>query len=155
MTADHRPSQEDVERRVAMGLTPEMAAASRRRFVVLQGFILMSLVFNLVAALAGHEPSSWQVVVNALAVVVVAALVVRGYQRLGPRVGRAVSGEELAAVATMSRRCERCECVVLPEEDECPRCGSVKHPRLTLTFGVAFGVGMTLLALWRVGVLGK
>jgi hypothetical protein len=145
---------QDVQRRVAVGITPEMAAAQRRRFATLQGLLLLSLVINLLAALADRAASSWQVVLWASAVGGLAALMVRGYRRLVAHPGRTASEAELAEVASRSQRCGRCQNVILPEERECPQCGVLRHPSWTLAFGIAFGVGMTALALWRAGLFG-
>ena len=143
--------RQDVERRVAAGITPEMATAQRRRFVTLHGLILFSLLLNLLVALASRPASSWQIVISAVAVVVLVAFTVRGYLRLVPQTGVSISDAEVTEVASRSHRCERCQDVMLPEDDECPQCGVLRHPRWTLAFGIAFGVGMTILALWRAG----
>ena len=63
-------------------------------------------------------------------------------------------GYPRADVASKSQRCARCQGVILPEESECPQCGMLRHPRWALAFGIAFGIGMTALALWRIGFFG-
>ena len=155
MSVDDSALRRDVQRRIAAGFTPEMAAASRRRHAVLQSLILLGLVINLAFLVSSSQPRTWLGGASAVAVVLLAALAVRGYRRLVPHPGQASSEDDLAEIASKSHRCEGCNGVILPEESECPLCGSVRHPRLTLAFGIAFGLGMTMLALWRAGVFGK
>ena len=145
---------QDVQQRLAAGTTPEMAAAQRKRFATLQSLILLSVVLNFVQALASRTARSWQVALWASAVVVLAALMARAYRRLAPHPGRVSSEAEVAAVASRSQRCGRCRTVILPDEGECSRCGMLRHPRWALAFGIAFGLGMTALALWRAGFFG-
>ena len=144
--------REDLRRRVADGITPEMAGASRGRFAILQGTILLALVLDVAFALPERAASARSIFSMAAMAVVVGATVWR-YGRFSPRAGHAVSEDELAALAARSYRCARCQAVVLPEEEECPQCGSLRQPRRALAFGIVFGISMTMLALWRAGLL--
>jgi hypothetical protein len=147
--------KDDVRRRVAMGLTPEMAAASRKRFALLQGTVILALALNLISTLnqGGAMSVGALLSIVALAVVVVAAA--WRYWRLSPRPGQTPSDSDVDALLGHSYRCARCNTVVLPAETECPQCGAVKHPRWTLAFGIVFGFAMFALALWRAGVLAR
>jgi hypothetical protein len=145
--------REDLQRRVADGLTSEMAVASRGRFAILQVAIVLALALDVAFTLPEGATSARSIVSMAAIVVVVGATAWR-YRRFSPRPGHTVSEDELAALAAQSYRCGGCQTVVLPEEAECPRCGALRHPRRTLAFGIAFGIAMTMLALWRAGLLG-
>jgi len=145
--------QADLQRRVAEGLTPEMAVASRARFAILQVAILLALGLDVAFAFPGGATSA-RSILSMAAIVVVLGAMARRYRRFSPRPGHAVSEGELAAIAARSYRCGGCQTVVLPEEADCPRCGALRHPRRALAFGIVFGVGMTMLALWRAGLLG-
>jgi hypothetical protein len=143
--------RDDLHRRAAEGITPEMSAASRRRFALLQAALLVALAIDLVAVLsAGAAPVRSLASTAALAVVLGATI--WRYRRFSPRSGQVLANDDVAALLPRSFRCSRCHTVVLPEESECPRCGSLRNPKWALVFGVLFGVSMTVLALWRAGM---
>jgi len=146
--------RDDLGRRVAEGLTPEMSGASRRRFALLQGAIILGLGLIFVSTLAVKGPASAQTLLSTTALVVVVTATVWRYRRLSPQPGHSFSDGELSAVANRSYRCTTCRTIVLPGETECPQCGGLKHPRWALAFGIMFGVAMTALALWRAGGFG-
>jgi hypothetical protein len=141
--------EQDVRQRLTAGMTPGLVAARRQRYLPLQILMLLALVTSL--ALSSRTLPQWQVALTALAVVVLAVLTVRGYRRIVAQPGTQPSAAEVAALVSASWRCGTCREVVLPFESECPRCGAISHPGWTLAFGIAFGLGMSLLALWRAG----
>lgn len=145
----------DLERRIAQGLTPEMVAASRRRYAILQGAVALALGLDLTFRLAREGPTSLGSLLSMAALFVVLAVSAWRYQRFAPG-NRGIRGAtDLAAVARQSYRCRDCRTILLPAESECPTCGTVRHPRSTLAFGILFGLGMTALALWRAGFFDK
>jgi hypothetical protein len=147
--------REDLRSRVEQGVTPEMSAASRRRFVVLQSCVLAALLLSLGEGLGQRVPlSSPRMLAWTGLLLLLLAVMVRRYLRLATQPGRTASDEELAATACKSRRCHECRTIVLAGESEWPRCGALEHGGRSLTFGILFGVGMFAWALWRAGFFG-
>jgi hypothetical protein len=138
---------------VAQGITREMAAASRRRYVLMQGLLVLVLGMDLALGrgASAEAPNRVWPLASLLAVLVAAS--VWRFIRWSPRPGRSVSQEELAELARGSHRCAHCQTVLLPGESEYPSCGAMRHPGWALGFGLLFGLAMVLIALWRIGLL--
>lgn len=106
MGAEDPTFRDDLGRRVAEGLTPEMSGASRRRFALLQGAIILALGLILVSTLAAKGPTSAQTLLSITALVVVVTATVWRYRRFSPRPGHVSKDGELSAVANRSYRCD-------------------------------------------------
>jgi hypothetical protein len=149
MAAEDPTFRDDLRRRVAQGRTPEMASASRTRFVLLQGLVILALGIDWLSALRSRPAQAW---VSGLVLILLVAAAAWRYGRFSPEGGLAVTDDELASLSARSYRCGTCRTVVLPAESECPQCGALKHPHRTLAFGIAFGLAMTGWCLWRAGL---
>lgn len=100
---------EDLRSRVEQGVTPEMAAASRRRFLVLESCAIAALLLSLGEGLGQSVPlSSPRMLASIGLLLLLLGVVVHRYLRLAPQPGRTASDDELAAAASKSpRRQER------------------------------------------------
>ena len=151
MAAEDPTFRDDLRRRIAQGRTPEMASASRTRFALLQGLVILALGIDWLAALRSGPAQAW---VSGLLLILAVAATAWRYGHFSPEGGLAVTDDELASLSASSYRCDTCRAVVLPTESECPQCGALKHPHWALAFGIAFGLAMTGWCLWRAGLFG-
>jgi hypothetical protein len=145
----------DVERRVAEGVTREMALASLRRHLVLLGAFALAFGMDIAAWRGGHGTLTPSAGLPTLLLLALVGAAVWRFIRWAPRPGGALPADELGSIAARSYRCGTCGTTVLPGETECPLCGGVRHPRWALAFGIFFGLGMVVLVLWSSGFFGR
>jgi hypothetical protein len=127
-----------------------MARAMRRRAVVFDACVLAMVVTSARETYLRRSPLPLRLAAGLGLAVLVIVLILK-YSRIRAVAGRHATDEEVTEAARGARACGRCSTTVLGSEAECPQCGLLQHPRAALLFGIAFGIGMFLLALWRTG----